>query len=127
MASILDYLDWRGDITFAERPFNEVDNLLLAELSYLDFDGIVPADFAAAVPLPDAVAAFTKRTPHAEMGVLVPDKIPGLRRLQHREILRILRLRAAGNQRPGLVHQQDCGDFIARLNGACFLISATMI
>ena len=78
MASILDYLDWRGDITFAERPFNEVDNLLLAELSYLDFDGIVPADFAAAVPLPDAVAAFTKRTPHAEMGVLVPHKIPGL-------------------------------------------------
>ena len=49
MASILDYLDWRGDITFAERPFNEVDNLLLAELSYLDFGGIVPADFAAAV------------------------------------------------------------------------------
>ena len=37
MASILDYLDWRGDITFAERAFNEVDNLLLAELSYLDF------------------------------------------------------------------------------------------
>ena len=34
MASILDYLDWRGDITFAERAFNEVDNLLLAELSY---------------------------------------------------------------------------------------------
>ena len=78
MASILDYLDWRGDITFAERPFNEVDNLLLAELSYLDFGGIVPADFAAAVPLSDAVAAFTKRTPHADMGVLVPDKIPGL-------------------------------------------------
>ena len=78
MASILDYLDWRGDITFAERSFNEVDNLLLAELSYLDFGGIVPADFAAAVPLSDAVAAFTKRTPHADMGVLVPDKIPGL-------------------------------------------------
>ena len=78
MASILDYLDWRGDITFAERPFNEVDNLLLAELSYLDFGGIVTADFAAAVPLSDAVAAFTKRTPHADMGVLVPDKIPGL-------------------------------------------------
>ena len=78
MASILDYLDWRGDITFAERPFNEVDNLLLAELSYLDFGGIVPADSVAAVPLSDAVAAFTKRTPHADMGVLVPDKIPGL-------------------------------------------------
>ena len=78
MASILDYLDWRGDITFAERGFNEVDNLLMAELCFLDFSGIVPADFAAAVPLSDAVAAFTKRTPHADMGVLVPDKIPGL-------------------------------------------------
>ena len=29
MASILDYLDWRGDITFAERPFNEVDLSLI--------------------------------------------------------------------------------------------------
>lgn len=41
MANILDYLDWRGDITFEERPFNEVDNLILSVLSYLNFDGIV--------------------------------------------------------------------------------------
>ena len=31
MANILDYLDWRGDLTLAERGFNEVDNLLMAE------------------------------------------------------------------------------------------------
>ena len=30
MANILDYLDWRGDLTLAERGFNEVDNLLMA-------------------------------------------------------------------------------------------------
>lgn len=41
MANILDYVDWRGDLTFAERPFNEVDNLILSVLSYLDFAGIV--------------------------------------------------------------------------------------
>lgn len=41
MANILDYMDWRGDLTFAERPFNEVDNLILSVLSYLDFEGIV--------------------------------------------------------------------------------------
>ena len=46
MASILDYLAWRGDLTIVERPFNEVDNLILAELSYLDFSGIVPASSA---------------------------------------------------------------------------------
>ena len=47
MANILDYLDWRGDLTLAERGFNEVDNLLMAELCFLDFSGIVPADFSA--------------------------------------------------------------------------------
>ena len=55
MANILDYLDWRGDLTLAERGFNEVDNLLMAELCFLDFSGIVPADFSAPVFLPDAM------------------------------------------------------------------------
>ena len=49
MANILDYLDWRGDLTLAERGFNEVDNLLMAELCFLDFSGIVPADFVGTV------------------------------------------------------------------------------
>lgn len=42
MANINDYLDWRGDLTFEVSPFNEVDNLILSVLSYLDFGGIVP-------------------------------------------------------------------------------------
>lgn len=40
MGNILDYLDWRGDITFEQAPFNEVDNLILACFSYLELDGI---------------------------------------------------------------------------------------
>ena len=40
--NILDYIDWRGDITFAERGFNEVDNLIFSELAYLPMDGLVP-------------------------------------------------------------------------------------
>ena len=27
MSNLMDYLDWRGDLTFREAPFNEVDNL----------------------------------------------------------------------------------------------------
>ena len=42
MANIFDYLDWRGDIPFSADPFNEVDNLVLSYLSYVDFEGIVP-------------------------------------------------------------------------------------
>ena len=53
--TVADYLTWRGDIPFSVDPFNEVDNLLMAELCFLDFSGIVPADFSAPVFLPDAM------------------------------------------------------------------------
>ena len=42
MANMIDYLLWRGDLDFQSSPFNEVDSLILTQLVYLDFDGIVP-------------------------------------------------------------------------------------
>ena len=43
MASMVDYLVWRGDLSFDAAPWNEIDGLLLATLSYLDFhDGSDP-------------------------------------------------------------------------------------
>jgi hypothetical protein len=42
MPNIFDYLVWRGDLSFEQAPFNTVDNLILSQLSYLPFDGIVP-------------------------------------------------------------------------------------
>lgn len=41
MSNILDYLDWRGDLSFEQSEFNEVDNLLLSQLPYINFEGIV--------------------------------------------------------------------------------------
>lgn len=43
MANIMDYLNWRGDLTFEESPLNEIDSLILANLSYVPLDGIVPS------------------------------------------------------------------------------------
>ena len=40
MANLIDYLAWRGDITFDISPWNEVDGLLCAVLSYLNFHGL---------------------------------------------------------------------------------------
>ncbi len=37
MANMLDYLAWRGDVSMAYSPFNDVDSLILATLSYLDY------------------------------------------------------------------------------------------
>ena len=39
MANMVDYLAWRGDIPFEAAPWNEIDALLIATLSYLDFHG----------------------------------------------------------------------------------------
>lgn len=37
MGNTISYIKWRGDFSFDQIPFNEVDNLILAEMSYLDF------------------------------------------------------------------------------------------
>ena len=47
MANIMDYLKWRGDLTFTQSPFCEIDNLILSCLSYVDFDDIVPEHLGA--------------------------------------------------------------------------------
>lgn len=84
MANLLDYLDWRGDLTLEQAPFNEVDNLILAELSFVDFTGIVPPPGKGdSVPLHQAAEAFFETIPAGEtidMGVLVPAAIPDMLR-----------------------------------------------
>lgn len=35
---ILDYIKWRNDVPFSISPFNDVDNAILSELSYIDLD-----------------------------------------------------------------------------------------
>lgn len=41
MANIVDYLLWRGDLPISsEHPFNEIDSMILARLSYSIFDEI---------------------------------------------------------------------------------------
>ncbi len=78
MANLMDYLDWRGDITLAVSPFSEVDALILAELSFVDFEGIVPPpEVGRGLPLNEAAEAFFARHGgrDVDMGVLVPDGI----------------------------------------------------
>ena len=44
MADLRDYIKWRGDLTFEQSSFNEVDNLIFSFISYVDFSGIVPEE-----------------------------------------------------------------------------------
>lgn len=58
MADMLGYLDWRGDVPFSVSPFNEVDALLLAELSYFPAEGTVSKDMSEPVSLKEAYSKF---------------------------------------------------------------------
>lgn len=42
MGNVSDYLKWRGDLDFIQSPFNEIDNLILAQIAYVDLADIVP-------------------------------------------------------------------------------------
>lgn len=42
MKNILSYIKNEGNRTFEDYPFNEVDSLILSQLSYLEFDGVIP-------------------------------------------------------------------------------------
>ena len=58
MADLFDYLIWRGDLPMDAVPPNPVDTLILSELSYIGFEGLVPGDFLHPVPLKVAAEAF---------------------------------------------------------------------
>ena len=62
MANVVDYLHWRGDLTFDTDPFNNVDNLILSILSYMGFGGVVPSERSEKrVQLGDACAKILKK------------------------------------------------------------------
>lgn len=42
---LLDYLTWRGDLTFRQSPFNEIDAAILSQLSYLNLSDILSDSF----------------------------------------------------------------------------------
>ena len=46
MSDFFDYLNWRGDLSFEQAPFNKIDALLLAQVTYCIFDGVVSEKFS---------------------------------------------------------------------------------
>ena len=53
-----EYLKWRGDLTFDKDPFNKVDNLILAQLAYVDYDGIVFESRDYPMPIKDVCRRY---------------------------------------------------------------------
>ena len=51
MNTLFDYLFWRGDLTFEQSPFNNIDAIILSNLSYIPFDNIVSSEFNKSISL----------------------------------------------------------------------------
>ena len=56
--NVIDYVVWRGDLSFSASPFNEVDNLIFSILSYLDLGDIVTED--RRLPLREVCSGYEK-------------------------------------------------------------------
>lgn len=79
MANMLDYIDWRGDITVHQSGINDVDCLIMAQISYMNFEGVVGAEPAASfgeavVTLAEASQRLFELRDSATEGLLLSDK-----------------------------------------------------
>ncbi len=57
--NIIDYIVWRGDLSFENAPFCQVDELILARLSYFDFSNIFDY-YEQELTLEEAYSRFAK-------------------------------------------------------------------
>ena len=60
MGNIMDYINWRGDLSFEQSKFNEVDNLILACFSYVNLDGIPAVAEQKGIELKNLAEEFMK-------------------------------------------------------------------
>ena len=82
--NILDYLRWRGDLSFTQSPFNDSDSLILSQIVYIPFEGIVPSMRSTkTIFLKDAVDKFFSiyDEDKSSLGALLPKEIFELFRL----------------------------------------------
>lgn len=61
MAHIADYVKWRGDLSFKERPFRIEDNLVLSEMVYVDLKDVISED--EEITLRDAIDRTKRKGP----------------------------------------------------------------
>lgn len=68
MPNVMDYLRWRGDLSFARDPFNEVDAVVFANLSYLRLEGSAAQYPYIPLRLADAAEEFFHLPDAAQRG-----------------------------------------------------------
>ena len=77
MANITDYVDWRGDVTLSASPFNDIDALIITQLSMVNLAGVVPSDPGDGyISLADAAELYfaDKKRDSEKVSVIIPSE-----------------------------------------------------
>lgn len=78
MADLIDYVAWRGDIPFSVSSFNEVDAMVLCQILYCNFDGLLPCEFTKNAPtLREAAVYFADSedfSKRKDVGAMINDR-----------------------------------------------------
>lgn len=78
MGNIFDFIDWRGDLSFEQDPFHEVDAAIFSAVSYVELDKIVSEDPAEQILLKDAFEKFQgylNEPKYRNLGRVIPDEV----------------------------------------------------
>lgn len=75
MSNILDYILWRGDLSFDVSPLNEVDNLIFSKLAYLDFTNLINH---GTTTLAELSKAYIDLNGYSKIGMLLNENFPKL-------------------------------------------------
>lgn len=78
MTNILDYVKWRGDLSFHQDPFHAVDALVLSSLVYIKFEDVLGYDTKKDLELKAAAEAFL-RLEKPELHARMPQDVELLR------------------------------------------------
>lgn len=78
MDRLIDYVKWYGDLDFTQKPFNEMDVLILCVVGYLDMK---PVYRVVGTGTPDV------KNKHVDAEDMIP-RVPGMQKLSIREISR---------------------------------------
>lgn len=78
MGNILDFIHWRGDLSFTQDPFHEVDALILSAVAYVELDRIVSERPDEQTLLSDAFEEFQgylQDPKYRNLGRIIPDEV----------------------------------------------------
>ncbi|WP_407426989.1 Mbeg1-like protein [Treponema sp.] len=81
LSTIIDYIDWRGDLSFSISPLNEIDALIFCQLSYMNFSNLIPETFDSSIKLSELSKIFFGSSDfetRSDLGMLIDKRTNGL-------------------------------------------------